>query len=194
MIEELKSWIITICTTVIFSTAVEMILPNNNFKKYVKFVLGLILITVLINPIIKIVDKNYNIDNYTKEVFEYFDDGSYSENIKEYKEEGMKKTLNNFKLNLENECQNKLKEKFPNNNYKVEVFVDYDEEVSSVIVKNVKVDIINKGISKVKKVDISTKSNLDSNKSEDTNSKLIKDYLSKELKISNNFIEIYEKN
>lgn len=151
MIEELKSWIITICTTVIFSTAVEMILPNNNFKKYVKFVLGLILITVLINPIIKIVDKNYNIDNYTKEVFEYFDDGSYSENIKEYKEEGMKKTLNNFKLNLENECQNKLKEKFPNNNYKVEVFVDYDEEVSSVIVKNVKVDIINKGISKVKK-------------------------------------------
>nr|WP_307897887.1 stage III sporulation protein AF [Clostridium botulinum] len=30
-----------------------MILPNNSIKKYAKFVLGLILITVVINPIIK---------------------------------------------------------------------------------------------------------------------------------------------
>ena len=43
MIGELRNWIISICTAVIFITAVEMIMPNNSFKKYAKFVLGLIL-------------------------------------------------------------------------------------------------------------------------------------------------------
>ena len=37
----------------IFMTAIEIIAPDNSMKKYIKFVLGLILISVMINPIIK---------------------------------------------------------------------------------------------------------------------------------------------
>lgn len=53
MIETLRAWIVNISTVVLFITAVEMLLPDNSLKKYSKFVLGLILITVLINPLIK---------------------------------------------------------------------------------------------------------------------------------------------
>lgn len=194
MIEELKSWIITICTAVIFITAAEMILPNNSFKKYVKFVLGLILITVLINPIVRIFDKNYNIDDYTSKAFKYFDEGTYTENIEKYKKDSRSKTLNAFKLNLENECKNKLKEKFPESNYKVEAYVDYEDETSAVIIESIKVWVMEGGINRIKKVDISTKSNIDNSLAilKDERSKLLKGYLSQELKISSNLIEIYK--
>ena len=55
MIEGLKVWITSICTAIFFITAVEMILPDDSLKKYAKFVLGLILITVVISPNNKIV-------------------------------------------------------------------------------------------------------------------------------------------
>ncbi|MCD3297735.1 stage III sporulation protein AF, partial [Clostridium botulinum] len=50
MIQSIRQWVISIATAIFFITAVEMILPNNSIKKYAKFVLGLILITVVINP------------------------------------------------------------------------------------------------------------------------------------------------
>ena len=41
-----------------------MILPDNNMKKYAKFVLGLILIVVIIKPIIKIFEKDFDFNSY----------------------------------------------------------------------------------------------------------------------------------
>ena len=53
LMEYLNNFVITLVATIIFMTAVEIIAPDNSMKKYIKFVLGLILISVMINPIIK---------------------------------------------------------------------------------------------------------------------------------------------
>ncbi len=53
--ELLNKFVITLVTILIFITAVEMIAPDNSMKKYLKFVLGLILITVILNPILTII-------------------------------------------------------------------------------------------------------------------------------------------
>ena len=50
--EYLNNFIITLVATMIFMTSIEIIAPDNSMKKYIKFVLGLILISVMINPII----------------------------------------------------------------------------------------------------------------------------------------------
>ena len=50
--EILKDWISDICVSILFMTAVELVLPENSIKKYSKFVLGLIFIVVVINHII----------------------------------------------------------------------------------------------------------------------------------------------
>ena len=65
MIELLKVWVTNITIAIFFITAVEMILPDNNMKKYAKFVLGLMLIVVIINPIIKIFDKDFDLNSYS---------------------------------------------------------------------------------------------------------------------------------
>ena len=48
----INDFIVTLVIMMIFITAVEIIAPDNSMKKYIKFVLGLILISVMLNPII----------------------------------------------------------------------------------------------------------------------------------------------
>ncbi len=194
MIAELRDWIISICTAVIFITAVEMILPSNSFKKYAKFVLGLILIAVLINPIIKVFDKNYNMEQLVNKAVKYVDTKEYEDSYGKYKNSSMTKTMDTFKLNLEKAVEGKLKEMFPSNSYTIEASVAYDDKNESIYVKKLKVGVKDGRITAVKKVDISTKGNVEntSQSLNDERSRLIKDYLSTELKLSASSIEIYK--
>ncbi|MCM0650374.1 stage III sporulation protein AF [Clostridium swellfunianum] len=194
MIGELRSFIITICTAVIFITAVEMILPSNSFKKYAKFVLGLILITVLINPIIKIFDKGFDFNEYVNQATKYVDSKEYDNTYSKYKNDSMTKTLDTFKLNLESAVQAKLKDRFPKNNYAIEAQVAYDDQNDSVYVKSLKVGVKDGTINPVKKVVITTKGNVENltQSLNDERSRLIKEYLSGELKLAANSIEVYK--
>jgi stage III sporulation protein AF len=194
MIGELRTWIIGICTTVIFITAIEMILPNNSLKKYAKFVLGLILMAVLVNPIIRLFDKGFNIDDYANKAVKYLDEKGYETNIDKYKQESLNNTMSTFKLNLETICEQKLKEKFPNSNYKVTAAVGYDKDVDSAYIKSLKVVMQNGKIETVRKVDINIKGDTENGPKSlsDERSRVLKEYLSKELNIASNTIEVYK--
>lgn len=194
MIGELRTWIIGICTTVIFITAIEMILPSNSLKKYAKFVLGLILMAVLVNPIIRLFDKGFNIDDYANKAVKYLDEKGYEANIDKYKQESLNNTMSTFKLNLETICEQKLKEKFPNSNYKVTATVGYDKDVDSAYIKSLKVVMQNGKIETVRKVNISIKGDTENGPKSlsDERSRVLKEYLSKELNIASNTIEVYK--
>lgn len=60
-IETLKGLVTTLVTILIFISAVELIAPNNKMKKYIKFVLGLILTSVILNPILQFVSNGEKI-------------------------------------------------------------------------------------------------------------------------------------
>jgi stage III sporulation protein AF len=194
MIGELRNWIISISTAVIFITAVEMILPSNSFKKYAKFVLGLILISILVNPIIKIFDRDFSIDEYANRAVKFIDDKGYESNYSKYKESSMNKTMDTFKLNLEKAVETKLKENFPANSYSIDAAVAYDDRNDSIYLKGIKVGIKDGKIDPIKKVDISTKGSVENapQSLEDERSRIIRDYLSKELKVSSDSIQVYK--
>ena len=64
--ELLKGFVITLVTTIIFMTAVELIAPDNSMKKYIKFILGLLLISVILTPIVAMLTKGESV--LTKEI------------------------------------------------------------------------------------------------------------------------------
>jgi stage III sporulation protein AF len=194
LLQALREWLISICTAIFFITAVEIVLPDNSMKKYAKFVLGLILITVFINPIIKIFDRNFDINTYTTNVVENFDKNKTENEFKQYKEKNLNSTLEVFKLNLQTSCEKKLKEKYPDSNYKVQADASYNSENNQLVIKDIKVGVKEGSIEKIKKIQISgdAKSvnsidNMDNEKSMD-----IKKYLSSELNISKDVIQIYK--
>ncbi|SDY48312.1 stage III sporulation protein AF [Proteiniborus ethanoligenes] len=66
MIEILKNWVINIVVIIFFVAFIEIMLPKSSMKRYVNMVLGLLIIIVLINPIIKFMANDIDIE---REVF-----------------------------------------------------------------------------------------------------------------------------
>ncbi|MCB2288462.1 stage III sporulation protein AF [Clostridium sp. CS001] len=158
MIETLKAWVVNITIAVFFTSAVEMILPDNNMKKYAKFVLGLLLIVVIITPLIKVFDKSFDFYSYSNKAMSYVDDNSKDGELKKYKDINILNTSKNFEKNLEDECIINLEEAYPENKYNADVEVIYDNKSGVFNINKVEIGVIDKGIKKVKKIDISVKS------------------------------------
>ncbi|NFH66300.1 stage III sporulation protein AF [Clostridium botulinum] len=195
MLQWLKEWITNIAVAVFFITAIEMLLPKNNIKKYGKFVLGLILITVILNPIIKIFNKDYNISQYVEKATASFNNVDYKNDFDKYKKKNREETLNNFTANLQNQTKKKLEEKFPENKYEVNVKIAYDEEKENLEIKSMDVGVKGNKIEKIKKVN---KINIGSNENGKEDKKSfegegkIKQFISNEFKVSSEVIKVYK--
>lgn len=195
MLQVLREWLIGICTAVFFITAVEIILPDNSLKKYAKFVLGLILITVFINPLIKVFDRNFDINTYTSNAIQSLDAKKTENEFQKYKEKNIKDTLEVFKLNLQTNCEKKLKEKYPDSNYKVQVEASYDDNNDKLVIKDIKVGVKDGSIERIKKIKIGDDSKTVDNGDKEINnekSQAIKKYLGDELNVSKDVIQVYK--
>lgn len=194
MIEALKSWVLTVITAIFFMTAIELLLPNSSLKKYSKFVFGIIIMTLFLNPILKLYDKNYEINMYKGDVTKAFNDKKYQEDYEKYKKKSIESTMENFKLNIQTSCEKKLKEKYPTSNYKVQVNAFYNEKNKTVDIKELKVGVKDGAVEKIKKVKMNpnSKSVTSLDTLEGEKGIKIKEYLSTELKVSKDMIEVYK--
>ena len=109
MIDWFRSWSKGIVIAVIISTIIEMILPNNTSKKYIKIIIGIFVVYTIISPVIEaVVGKNINdyieIDNYIETSTNPIETNEISNNANE----SIKRI---YKQNLENDLKTKLKEK-----------------------------------------------------------------------------------
>jgi len=193
----LKNIVITLVTMLIFISAVELISPNNKMKKYIKFILGLILISVILNPIIEFIsngEKNVagSIESY-EEVFSqnkdkaYLDDIEYSK-ANEGKGDNRKKAfINNFNKN----CDSLLKNQFKNMTFKSEIDCDVNFTDITLNVKKLKIGVGETKVNKIKKIVIGDKKQ---NNEQELNKEYpeIIEFVAKELSIPKEKIEVYK--
>lgn len=186
--ELINNFIVTLVTTLIFITAIELVAPDNSMKKYLKFVLGLMLIAVILNPIVNFFTKGQVflddlIDKYTKEVSApSVDDREAKLNNKEVMEKS-------FKDNFNRNCINILSKKFPELNFKSEIDCKLDFAKTTFEITSLKITVEEKGIRKIEKIDLSKEKNSE----EDELQKKIKKYISDELEIREDKIVVYYK-
>ena len=196
MIEVLKGWVTNITIAVFFITAVEMILPNNSMKKYAKFVLGLMLIVVIINPIIKILDGDFDFYSYSNQAINHMESSTSGTDIKKYKDNNILNTAENFKNNLEKECIVDLQEAFPESKYDADIEIIYDDENGVFNINKVEIGIVEQGVKNISEVKIDTKS-VNASKKNILNGEQgnkIKRRLSSKFKISGEIITVYKLN
>ncbi|KLE16037.1 stage III sporulation protein AF [Clostridium sp. C8] len=191
--EELKEFVITLVTMLILMTAVELIAPDNNMKKYLKFVLGLIFIAIMLSPIISVFTKGE--ENISIQIQKYID---LSENQSiEVNKEYNNNSQNTFKKNLEENCNRILKEKFDNNEFSSEIDCDVDMDNIKYSINTVKVGVKNKDVSKIQKIIINTKEDSQSVYSQEDKVEKedeIVSYLSETLNVSKDKIKVYKVN
>ena len=209
MINFLSSWVKNLSLALIIVSILEMILPNNKTKKYVRTVMGLYILFSIISPFIenssKINLNNIDLDSYTENT------KTASSKVEEVDQTSMDNRINEiYKEELQNDITQKIEEK----GYKVETckVVAYISEKNSEIEKiTVKINgkineendndvknntIENKivtEIQKIQKVNIGVGENKE-NKEETnitkTDIKVIKDFLIKEYGVSEKCLKI----
>lgn len=119
IIELLSAWAKNIVIFIIIISFLEMILPNGNIGKFVKITIGLIIILVIINPFIKLVQGDIDIE---KEVFKNIENQySYREEDKSEfifnQDEQIKSSyIEEIKTEIERKIINKTKYKLKKSN------------------------------------------------------------------------------
>ena len=66
MLEYIYQWIENIAFYLIIFTVAMQMIPNNNYKKYIQFFTGLILIIMLAGPILKIFGAEQDFQDFYK--------------------------------------------------------------------------------------------------------------------------------
>ena len=189
--EYINNFVITLVATMIFMTAVEIISPDNSMKKYIKFVLGLILISVMMNPIVKFfTGGEQELVNTIKSYESMFYEGITSEN-----EDSISKSqIESFKNNLNSNCDSLLKEEFSDKDFKPNVECEIDLENMTYSIESLEVGVKDGGIKLVDniKIDINEESEQAvSNDGTVENEEEIKNYLSEVFKIPTEKIKLY---
>ncbi|MBO1626595.1 stage III sporulation protein AF [Bacillus cereus] len=83
----ITEWIRNIIVFLLLATMLHLILPNSNLQKYVKFVVGLLLVVLILTPLFKLLQTDVNevIANFNQE--KYVADGSIKNSIDTKKKE-----------------------------------------------------------------------------------------------------------
>lgn len=186
MIDFLSSWAEQIIVAVIISTIIEMILPDNKNKKYIKMIIGIYILFNIISPIIN--NKQYF--NFEEFNLEKYASSSTSSGV-EINQESMDKRLSELYIDeLEKDIKNKVKEEgYIANSCNVEAILDENSPnkgINKISLKISKDKTYNKeeneniDVNKIEKVEINvglgkflnSKSNEEENKEDDEISKL----------------------
>ena len=61
-IEFIKNWVIDIVYMSIFISFLEIVLPKGNMKRFIDMIIGFLIIIVVINPFIKFINKDIDIE------------------------------------------------------------------------------------------------------------------------------------
>ena len=190
--EYLNNFIITLVATMIFMTAIEIIAPDNSMKKYIKFVLGLILISVMINPIIKFfTGGEQEVINRIKRYEDMLNLGVTNEGESK---EVIEKQKEAFKSNLNSNCDNLLKEKFSDKDFKSDIKCNIKLSDMTYSIDSLEVGVRENGIRLVDKIRINVNGESEeavSNNKKIDNEEEIKNYLSELFKIPIEKIKLY---
>ena len=190
--EYLNNFIITLVATMIFMTSIEIIAPDNSMKKYIKFVLGLILISVMINPIIKFfTGGEQEVINRIKRYEDMLNLGVTNEGESK---EVIEKQKEAFKSNLNSNCDNLLKEKFSDKNFKSDIKCNINLSDMTYSIDSLEVGVRENCIRLVFKIIINVNDEsveAVSNNEKIDNEEEIKNYLSELFKIPIEKIKLY---
>lgn len=197
--ETLKGVVATLTAVLIFISAVEIIAPDNKMKKYISFVLGLILISVILNPIIKLISNGEkSIEEGIRSYESVFNQNSQSQTLNTDESISFESNIDNdearkkaFIKNFNKNCESLLKNKYKDKDFKSDIDCDVDFKNININIKKLRIGIHDKNVQKVKKIQIGgSTENSDDENLNDEYSELI-NFVSSELNVQKEKIEVY---
>lgn len=130
MVSLLSSWVKNLSLALIIVSILEMILPNNKTKKYIRMVMGLYVLFSIISPFIENSNR-FNIDNLD---FNSYIDKTQKVSTEEVNQDSMNTRLKQIYIEkLESDITTKIEEKgYYVENCKVDAYISEKENDSGI--------------------------------------------------------------
>ena len=140
MIEFLSSWAKSLGLAIVIVSILEMLLPNNKNKKYIRMVMGIYIIFNIISPFIKNQDI-FNIENIDIEKYALNETGETQLSKEEVNQTSMNERIKDLYIEeLEKDITKKLEEQgYKVNSCKVKATIS--EEESKTEIKEIKINV-----------------------------------------------------
>ena len=140
MIEFLSSWAKSLGLAIVIVSILEMLLPNNKNKKYIRMIMGIYIIFNIISPFIKNQDI-FNIENINIEKYALNENKEIQDNTEEVNQTSMNKRIK--KLYIE-ELEKDITKKIEDQGYKVtncKVKANITEKENEMKIQEIKINI-----------------------------------------------------
>lgn len=105
----LKEWISNLTVSALLGAVVDLILPNSDFKKYIRFITGLIILVVLLQPLLALTDNIGSLDKIIQSNVFDLETQAAAYNTNKFADLQEKQIQNAYKLNLENRIKTHFK-------------------------------------------------------------------------------------
>ncbi|RXT13780.1 stage III sporulation protein AF [Ammoniphilus sp. CFH 90114] len=118
MIEALSLWLQKIILVVLIATFLDMLLPNSGMQRYVRLVMGLLILLTIISPVLEVIKKDLTSDKIAMRIMKLTSGstGEDWEQIKDYSEKLMQQneqeTQDFVRSQLEGLIQAKVEEDY----------------------------------------------------------------------------------
>ena len=183
----IKDWITNICAALIFITAVDIILPDNNIKKYCKLILGLILMVVVINPILGLFGNGLNIES-NLENYMFNEDITLINNNTDLRSSITEKQ---FKRAIEEEIVTILTNELPEYSFRVNAQVEF-QGIEEAEITSLEIGYKDASVKNIEKINIGEKPGEEAISNRDGIEYTIEDILYEQGSISTDMIKIYK--
>ncbi len=128
--EFLREWIITIISTIIFITFVEILVPNSNHKRYIDMVVGFLIVIVILNPLTNIINEEINFEEGIIKTSNELELATAKNRAINVKSNNTEVTMKLYKDKISKQLKNRIEE---NTKYLVEeVIVQIEDDTESV--------------------------------------------------------------
>ncbi|QZY56965.1 stage III sporulation protein AF [Crassaminicella profunda] len=200
MINFLRSWILNIVSVVIFITIVELILPNSSMKKYIKMIVGLLVMLVIINPILDLMHGKVKLEEDIFRTSSAIHKQELVLNLNHFKGTQQKQIISVYKGNIEKYIKDQIE--FNNKIRVLSIDSSIEENVESkefgnikelaIVLSNSENNLSKKGIQPVSNVVININENRENDNIEKNENilKAIKEHISKYYSLDKDKINI----
>lgn len=133
--EFLTGWVANIILFILLATILDMLLPNSNLQKYVKMVVGLLLLVIILNPILNLF--NYDVEEIIAAAAPFASSKEKNiENLIEMKKKEIQASsrayiLEQTAVQMKEEVEDEVKNKFNLEVSHLSIEVDENIDVSS---------------------------------------------------------------
>jgi len=154
-------WIINLAIISILGVAVDILLPSGSMKKYVRFLIGITILTAMLQPILKAFDQLPNLEKYTAQAFATMDFADLGYQVRWLEGRQKREIMDYFVETIESHMEQQIKQIKGYDRVKVDVEMDENFNDGSQVpdILKVYVDVGAPADSRIKpvRIDVETK-------------------------------------